>query len=222
MDEGDGLAIQQLEIKRWADREGHTIVASHADEGISGAKDLTERLALADALAMVKSSRAEGIAVYRLDRLARDLVLQEQLLAEVHRAGGRVFSTSDAEQHYLVNDPDDPSRKLIRQVLGAVSEYERAMISLRLRGGRRRKSEIGGYAYGSPRFGTGSSGGELVDDEAEQATLTRMRQLREAGASLRVIATTLGREGHLAKRKGVWHPTTVKRALAAPQAPLRV
>ena len=47
--------------------------------------------------------------------------------------GAEVFSTSDAEQGYLQDDPSDPSRKLIRQVLGAVAEYERAMIRLRLR-----------------------------------------------------------------------------------------
>lgn len=69
----------------------------------------------------------QGIFVYRLARLARDLVLQEQLLAEVSRAGGQVFSTSGAEQHYLVDDSDAPSRRLIRQILGAVSEYERSM-----------------------------------------------------------------------------------------------
>jgi len=30
--------------------------------------------------------------VYRLDRLARDLIIQETVLAEVKWAGGRVFS----------------------------------------------------------------------------------------------------------------------------------
>ena len=60
--------------------------------------------------------------VYRLDRLARDLIVQETVLAEVKRLGGEVFSTSAAEAGYLSDDPDDPSRKLIRQVLGAVAE----------------------------------------------------------------------------------------------------
>jgi DNA invertase Pin-like site-specific DNA recombinase len=43
-------------------------------------------------------------------------------------------------------DPDDPSRKLIRQILGAVNESERSIIKLRLRSGRARKSYNGGYA----------------------------------------------------------------------------
>jgi DNA invertase Pin-like site-specific DNA recombinase len=67
----------------------------------------------------------------------------------VRRLGGGAFSTSAAESGYLVDDPDDPSRKLIRQILGAVSEYERAMIPLRLRSGRHRKAKHGGFAYGA-------------------------------------------------------------------------
>ena len=167
---------------------------------------------------MVKAGRAQGVVVYRLDRLARDLVLEEQLLAEIHRAGGQVFSTSDAEQQYLADDPDDPSRRLIRQVLGAVNEYERSMISLRLRSGRKRKAELGGYAYGSPGFGTKAVGRELIADKAEQQTLARMRTLRESGASLRQIASVLTDEGHHPRRSSRWHPATVQRASSSNRA----
>jgi hypothetical protein len=51
--------------------------------------------------------------------------VQESLLDEIARQGGRVFSTSAGEQEVIEDDPDDPSRRLIRQVLAAVSEYER-------------------------------------------------------------------------------------------------
>jgi DNA invertase Pin-like site-specific DNA recombinase len=118
------------------------------------------------------------LIVYRLDRLARDLVLQEQLLADIRRMGADVFSTSSAEGSYLTDDPDDPSRKLIRQVLGAVNEYERAIIALRLRSGRRKKYDNGGYAFGSPPYGWRAVRRDLVEDPEEQAALARMRELR--------------------------------------------
>jgi hypothetical protein len=50
------------------------------------------------------------------------------LLAEVKRVGAAVYSTSPTESSFLGDDPDDPSRALIRQVLGAVAQYERSMI----------------------------------------------------------------------------------------------
>lgn len=137
-EEGLGLDVQQHAIRTWAKKHGHRVVAWTRDEGVSGTNGLDGRVGLAEALEAVRERRAEALVIYRLDRLARDLVLQEQLLAEVRRLGGVVLSASESESAFLVDDPDDPSRKLIRQVLGAVSEYERSMIALCLRSGRAR------------------------------------------------------------------------------------
>jgi len=207
--EGFGPEIQEQAIQTWAKANHHKVAAVVRDDGISGAKDLEHRTGLAEALGLVRDGTVGGIAVYRLDRLARDLVLQEQLLAEVRRMGGQLFTTSAAEAGYLADDPDDPSRRLIRQVLGAVSEYERTMIALRLRSGRRRKADKGGFAYGSPAYGYQAVRGELVVDEAEQTTVTRVAELHRAGASLRAIGATLEAEGRPPKRGQRWHPQTV-------------
>jgi DNA invertase Pin-like site-specific DNA recombinase len=213
--DGLGLDVQRVNITRWAKSEGHRLVVVHADEGISGAKDLADRPALGDALDAVRAGTVGGLVVYRLDRLARDLVLQEQLIAEVRRLGGTLFTTSAGEAGYLADDPDDPSRKLIRQVLGAVNEYERSMIALRLRSGRRRKAERGGFAFGSPAYGyRATEARELAPEPAEQAAIARLVELHDEGRSLRAIANVLTVEGHRPKRGDRWHPTTVARVLA--------
>jgi DNA invertase Pin-like site-specific DNA recombinase len=163
---------------------------------------------------MVRSRKAQGIVVPRLDRLARDLIVQETILAEVRRIDGEAFSTSPAEASYLTDDPDDPSRKLIRQVLGAVSEYERSMVTLRLRNGRRRKAQMGGYSSGAPAFGLAARDGDLIESEDEQLTIRRIAELRASGVSLREICSTLESEGHRRKRGGTrWQPMAVKRVL---------
>ncbi len=96
-DEGLGLEVQEAACRAWAKAHKHRVVAVLCDRGISGAKDLDDRPALADALTALKAGEAAGIVVYRLDRLARDLVLQESLLAEVRRMGATVFTTSAGE-----------------------------------------------------------------------------------------------------------------------------
>lgn len=204
--------MQEAAIRAWAKSERHRLVQVLVEPGVSGAKDLADRPALADALEALRQRQVSGVVVHRLDRLARDLILQEQLLAEVRRVGGQVFSTMPGEAGYLEDDPDDPSRKLIRQVLGAVSEYERSVIALRLRSGRRRKAAAGGYAYGAPGLGVRAEGRELVPVPAEQATLRRIAELRAEGASLRQIGAVLTREGLTPKRGGAWHPETLRRA----------
>ncbi|GAA1806612.1 recombinase family protein [Nostocoides veronense] len=138
---------------------------------------------------------------------------QEQVLADLWRAKGRAYSCAQGEDANLHEDPDDPSRRLIRQVLGAVSEYERAMVRLRLRNGRRRKAERGGYAYGSPPLGKRTEGAALVDDPEEAATVARIHALHGQRMSLRQIADTLTAEGRPTKRGGRWRPLTVSRVV---------
>lgn len=210
---GLGLDVQERAIRSWAKAQSHRIVALTRDEGVSGSNGLANREGLADALDMIREGKGQGLVVYRLDRLARDLIIQEQILAEIRRLGADVFTTSAGESGYLADDPDDPSRKLIRQVLGAVAEYERSMIALRMRSGRRRKAERGGFAYGSPPLGYRAEGGQLVPREDEQAALARMRQLQAEGSSIRGIARTLESEGYRTRKGARWHPTTVARAL---------
>jgi DNA invertase Pin-like site-specific DNA recombinase len=213
-EEGLGLDVQRAAIKEWARHERHQIVDEFVDAGVSGSNGIESRIALGQALNALRNGDASGLVVSSLDRLARDLVLQETLLRDVRTGGHHTFTTVASENAFLADDPNDPSRRLIRQVLGAVSEYERAMIALRLRAGRRLKHEQGGFAFGSPPFGYRSSKGALVADDVEQAALARARELRTEGRSLRETAETLSFEGHLAKRGGAWHPTTLSRALA--------
>lgn len=63
-----------------------------ADAGLSGT--LADRPALAEALVRLREGEAQGLVVHRLDRLASDLVLHEQLFAEGWRMGATVSSTA--------------------------------------------------------------------------------------------------------------------------------
>jgi DNA invertase Pin-like site-specific DNA recombinase len=209
--DGLGLEVQEAAIKKWAYHDNHKISATFVDAGVSGSNGLDNRTGLADAFAALKAGSLKGLVVHRLDRLARDLIIQEQILAELRRGGWAVFSTSASEAQYIADDVGDPSRKLIRQVLGAVAEYERSMIALRLRSGRARKAADGGFAYGSPPFGYQALDGQLVPVAEEQATLRRVREMRDTGQSLRVIAATLNAEGVKPRRGRAWHPGVLSR-----------
>jgi DNA invertase Pin-like site-specific DNA recombinase len=211
----EGLETQKAEIQAWAKREGHRIAGWFTDEGVSGSNGLDSRIGLADAL----TERSDALVVYKLDRLARDLVVQETILAETKRAGTRVFSTLAAEDAYLADDPKDPTRKLIRQVLGAVADYERAMIRLRMSAGAARKKASGGYSGGGVSFGwrVNRETHNLEKDVREQATLKRMSQLRDDGLSLRQTCDKLDAEGMTPRKGQRWHPYSVQRVLNGAQ-----
>lgn len=211
---GEGLTDQREAIEAWAKVERFTIDAWYCDEGESGSNGLESRLALAEAIDHLANPDAPAtvLVVYKLDRLARDMVLQEQLLATIWRSGGLVRSTSNAESAYLDPDPKDPSRRLIRQVLGAVSEYERAMVSLRMRQGRERKIRHGGFGGGTVPYGYRAVAGELVPHPPEQKVIRQMRRLHASGKSLRTVARELNGAGML-PRTGQWHAYGISRVL---------
>ena len=211
VEDGYGLEIQAAAIRRWAKERRHRLARIHKDEGVSGSLD--RRDGLEDALSDVRFDGAKGIVVSSLDRLARSLTVQEAALQQVWSAGGRVFSVDTGE--LLSDDPDDPVRTFVRQVLGAVSQLEAGMIARRLRRGREHKAEAGGYAHGAPAYGYRSESGELVPHLVEQDTISIMREMRAAGASLRAITDHLNDTGALSKRGGAWYPQTVARVLSA-------
>src|SRR5207245_141061 len=132
---------------------------------------------------------------------------QEAILATVWKSGGVVHATARGE--IPPDDPDDPMRTAIRQIMGVIAQLDRAMIAKRMRNGRKAKAAQGGYAgYGSPAFGQRSVDRELVTDEREVAVTARMRQLRGQGLSYRLIAAQLNAEGLESKRGGAWHSQT--------------
>jgi len=211
-EDGYGLDVQEADVRAYAKANGHKIVALLRDEGISGSNGIDTREALPDALTALRDGQADGLLIPKLDRLSRDMLLQEQLLREIWSMDREVFSALGSEQN-LRDDPDDPGREMLRQILGAVNQFERKMIALRLRKGRKLKADRGGYAYGSPPYGWRSEAGELVPVGAEQAALKRVRELHGEGKSVRAICEALTAEGHAPKRGGQWHPETIRRIL---------
>jgi DNA invertase Pin-like site-specific DNA recombinase len=208
---------QERAIRAWCKAEGHKLVEVYRDVGISGADSLEDRDELPEAEAAIRAGRADGLVVKELDRLHRDLIVQENIFADLWRIRPdvEVFSTLPSQaQNCRRDDPDDPTRRFIRHVLGAAADYMRAQTVARMRAGKRRKRDQGGYVGGWPAYGSRAVDKALVPDPAEQVAIEWMRELDQAGASLRQIAASLDRGGLLSKRGGKWHAETVKRTLA--------
>jgi DNA invertase Pin-like site-specific DNA recombinase len=210
-DDGLGRVDQERKIRAWAKRNGHTICGQVAFDQASGTTPVDQRPGFVEVMGRIRDGQCEGLVVLNLGRVARLLTVQEAALAMVWSTGGRVFTVDAGEVHQ--DDPDDPMRTAIRQMMAVFHQLDRAMIVARLQGGRQVKAAQGGYAYGAPAFGQAAEAKELVTDPAEQATVERILELHQTGASLRTIATTLDAEGRPAKRGGKWHPQTIVRVL---------
>lgn len=204
---------QREEIAAFARRNRHRIVAEILED-VSGTVPTCERDGWSEAVAMACNGQAEGVIILDLSRLSRDLIEQEQALREITRCDSRLFSCSGEEQR-VIEDPDDPQRTLIRQVLGAVNQYDRTQTVRRMQAGRRIKKAAGGYAGGQPPFGWRGcdSSKELVPHDGEQAVLYRMNELAAAGVATRAAAYVLNSEGLRTRRGGLWSSPMVAKYL---------
>lgn len=210
--DGYGLDAQRRAVRAWAKAHGHRIVRACSDEAVSGALDASERPGLSCALEALADGTAEALIVARLDRLARQLTVQEATLGLIWRRGGTVFSADQGEVH--ADDPDDPMRTAIRQVMGTFAELDRKMVAKRLRDGRRAKAAagrkaVGDYAYGFRGVGKGRERDAGID-EGEQVAVRRILELRDAGQSYRQIAAALDDEGLKPRRADSWSAMSVR------------
>jgi DNA invertase Pin-like site-specific DNA recombinase len=211
--DGFGLEDQERIVRRWTREHGHRLVKLFVEKAVPGTVAGDERPELADALLWIEEKRVHGIVAPNLDRLARELVVQEAALAQTWKHGGRAFMADQGE--ILPDDPEDPMRTAMRQMMGVFAQLDRGMTVAKLRRGRRIKGEKGQYAYGAPPYGWAAHKKELTEEEMEQAGRARARQLRdEDELSLREIAAALEAEGLRPKRGDHWHPETVRRMLA--------
>lgn len=209
-DAGQGLDIQEEACREWARQHRHRLVDVVKDLGVSGTTDVAARPGLTRVVAILAADRADGVVVFRLDRLARDLILQETFLEDMHKRGKELHSCSPTEDAHLLNADEDPSRRMVRQIMGSIAQYERDMIRLRLRAGRDRKRAAGGYASGPPPYGYAAVNAELVPIPSEQAALRLMRKLIGEGKSYRQVVEELERRGIPARSKsGKWLPGTI-------------
>jgi DNA invertase Pin-like site-specific DNA recombinase len=212
-EERDGIPRQKAAIRKHAAANNIRIVRWFADT-VSGKKELENRPALQELMTALHGNGTKLVLIEKLDRLARDLMIQESIIADFKRNGFELVSVTEPDMC-----SDDPTRKLLRQMLGAFAEYECTMIALKLKGARLRAAAKRGASYVEGRVPFGyrvmkHDGIPVrVPEPTEQATIARMKQLRDDGCSLAKIAETLTGEGRRARAGKKWYERQVARIL---------
>lgn len=207
-----GPEAQRASIEAWAARNGVTVVSWHVDQGVSGGAPLDKRPGLLAAIASAAEHGAGLLVVAKRDRLARDVMLAamtEQLLA---RQGARVVSAAGEGTD---GASDDPSGQLMRTLVDAFAQYERALIRARTTSAlavkKARGERTGGVPYGMQ---VSADGKTLEHNASEQAVIEQVRAWHAAGLSTRAIVAECERAGLVARNGKPLIRTQVVRMLA--------
>lgn len=204
---------QRREMELWCSATGNELVGLESDLGVSGAVPADKRPGLLRAIESVGEDRpAEVLLVLRPDRLARSVIQACAIQGLLERQGGKLRYVSGS------GNGDTAEDRLIRQILDAFAEYERAVIRLRVTAamarGRAEGRWLGECPYG---YRIAADGVHLEEDPEEQAVLRRIWAARERGLSLRAIVSSLNEQGVPARGKA-WHYRLIQRI--AKKAPI--
>jgi len=196
---GDGFTRQLKAIREYAAAHDIRIVNVYREEGVSGTKESADRPAWTELMTTLHANSVRVVIIEKLDRLARDLMVQETIIADLKKHGFELISV--AEPDLMANDP---TRILVRQMMGAVAQYEKSQIVLKLRGARLRKRAKEGRCEGRKPYGF---------YEGEAAAVERMKALRVEGLGFDRIAARLNEDGVLSRTGKPWHGVVINRIL---------
>ena len=207
------IELQEYSVDEYCKDKQLNLVRIFKDDGVSGS--LENRAGLSELFSFLEGPQGkevEAVIIWKLDRLARDLYIQEHLIKKFQQLNIKLISTKEPDL-----DSSDPMRKAFRQFMGIVSELEKSFITMRLSGGRMNKARKGGYAGGSTALGYGSKDKELhlLDIEAETVKII-FNLKRKKHLSLNQIARQFNFDGIKTKRGGKWYASTLSYILKNP------
>jgi DNA invertase Pin-like site-specific DNA recombinase len=195
---------QRAAITAFAKANGFVVVDEFYDAAVSGADPIGERPGFRAMLARIAGNGVRTILVESPDRFARDLSVQIAGHDYLEKLGVQLVPTT-SPTFFLESTP---TAVLVRQVLGAVSQFEKASLVAKLKAARDRKAAAGGHANG--RYG--------YTREAPEA-VAAARELRTRGMSLRAISAAMAERGLRTSGGRPYSPNAVLKMVAGAREP---
>jgi DNA invertase Pin-like site-specific DNA recombinase len=201
---GDSDKRQRGAVQAFAKANKFEVAGEYYDADVRGADPIHTRPAFGQMLEAILSNGVRTILVETASRLSRDLIVQEtghQYLKDL----GIALIAVDSPESFL---DETPTAVLIRQVLGAVSQFQKAELVAKLAGARARaRRDNKDYREGRK--------------PAPKAAQQLARSLHRDGKSLREIGLALAERGYLAPSGNPYLAQSVKVMLGEPRPPRR-
>ena len=202
---GTGLNRQEEIITEYAGQAGYELIEVY-HEAMTGSD--TDRPMFTRMLADILSNGCRVIIVERLDRLARDLVIQNQLVVMLCSKGLTLIS-ADTQQDVTAAFFGDPMLKAMIQVQGVFAELDKSMLVAKLKKAREAKKAKTGRCEGRKPYGF---------YKGEEELIKRIKQLhRKPRGGKRLgpyqIARILNREGWETRNAAEWYGSHVSAIL---------
>jgi DNA invertase Pin-like site-specific DNA recombinase len=204
--EGNGPERQRDSIAAFCLTHKLVQLGEFFEKGVSGIVEGLDRPAFSEMLEFIGDQKGEvqAIVVERLDRLSRDLMVGEILLSECRKRGIKVFAADQGQLIDMAENGGDPTRVLIRQIMGALAQWEKTMLVQKLAKARARVKAKTGRCGGVHPYGSFPGEAQLI----KWAELSR-----EPGQTLQQLADSLNSAGFTTRNGKQWKRQNVHNIL---------
>ena len=189
--EGDSEERQKVAIYAYAEKNGYEIVQGAYDQAVKGSDYTGDRQGYKSLLEYCLDNDVQVILCENASRFARDVIVQELGYRELKELNLTLIPV-DAPDYFT---GDSPSLTMIRQILGAVSEFEKSNLVSKLRGARQRLRAKNGKCEGRKSLE------EMFGSKKFNNLLNLTRSLSDSGLSLAKIADGLWQQGWMQPTK---------------------
>lgn len=189
-------------IQAYARQAGFEIVLPPFDDAaVSGADPIEARRGFGRMLGyLAEHSEVRTILVETASRFARDLIVQETGHHRLKELGIDLIAVDSPDSFTT----DTPTAEMVRQILGAVSQFQKAMAVAQLRAARDRKRAANGKCEGR------KSHAERNPEVVALARKLRRKPRNGVRPSYREVAAVLAKQGHMSSSGNPFGPSAIK------------
>lgn len=213
VDEGNSIASQSARIQKYAKDNGLILKSRDIviDDGVSGGVPFESRRGGRLVMDRMDTGKYSHLISLNLDRLSRDQIDAVQTIDLLDEEGVAVHFVDWFGSSL---DTHSPMGRFILQLVAALAEMERALISERTREGMSHLKDnhlrFTGAIYGWDVTESGS----IRPNWTEQSRIDFMAwQMRRNGMTAFAVAKCMNARGWLGKRGGKWSATSVNRVI---------
>jgi len=213
----DSKKRQSRVCKQYAKNNRLEISDEFYDAGVAGSLNIFERGAFASMIEYCEANNISKIVFEKADRFSRDLMVQEFGYLQLQKKGFEIISASgDAKFE------DDINAALLRQMIGAITEYDRKNVVARLKSGRSSKALENKKEGIKTLKGKGKCEGRKSYQETDSELIQHAKKLRRTKKfgkklSYMKISDKLSEMGYKTKKGNMFSASQVKRLVSGTQ-----
>jgi len=203
--ENHGFDRQLDYIKAYCEKNDYQI-AEIFEEQVSGTKNEQDRPVFKNMISAIVNNGVKTVLVESLDRLARELLIQGQLLAYLCTKEITLISASTGED-VTEATKGDPMRKAMIQIQGVFSELDKSLLVKKLRKAREEIRKQTGKCEGPKSYK------EFNPELLREAKRLRRKRKSRVRRTYKEIAELLNAQGHRARNGDIFNANSVRALL---------